>query len=68
MRLLRGVCDGAGTVTTLITKDQLQELEGIAKELDIVLEFLPEPTVTGGTLEEDIEAAKKGLEDLFNLF
>lgn len=56
----------SGVVTTLVTPEQLPALQAMAEALDLALQEAPEPApepVDAG----DLEAAKQGLEDLFNL-
>ena len=61
----------AGVVTTLVAPEQLERLLGIARELGLSVTEQPMPS--DGALQEalqdgrDPEAAKKALDDLFNL-
>ena len=55
-------------MTTLVSPDQLEHLQRIAAQLGLDLQLQEEAAGPPlGDPEEDLEAAKKGLEDLFNL-
>ena len=62
----------AGVVTTVVTREELPRLQAMASELGVaVSEQAPLPPelpaeVEGG--EADVDAARRGLEDLFNLY
>ncbi|KAI3429427.1 hypothetical protein D9Q98_005521 [Chlorella vulgaris] len=61
-----------GVVTTLVTEDEVPRLQAMATELGIQVTLqAPPPTempADGEAAEADVEAARRGLEDLFNLF
>lgn len=64
---------GAGVVTTLVTAEQLPQLQAMAEELGIEVTQVaaPAPELPGAVVEGEelnVDAAKRGLEDLFNLF
>lgn len=62
----------AGVVTTVVTREELPRLQAMASELGVAVSeqapLLPElpAEVEGG--EADVDAARRGLEDLFNLY
>lgn len=59
----------AGVVTTLVTPDQLPALQSMAAELGIsIAELPPPPPELPAEAATDVEAARRGLEDLFNLY
>jgi hypothetical protein len=62
-------CFAAGIVTTLVSSEQLDRLQAIAKELKLNLSEVPEPPMDMSIdIEEgDVETAKKNLDDLYNL-
>ena len=73
IRLQRTTSPPAGVVTTLVTADELPALQSMAAELGIQISQLPAPAPELPTAGEegevaDVEAARQGLEDLFNLF
>ena len=56
-------------VTTLVTPDQLPALQSMAAELGIsIAELPPPPPELPAEAATDVEAARRGLEDLFNLY
>jgi hypothetical protein len=56
-------------VTTLVTEAELPQLQAMAAELGVVLSLLPPPPPElPADSETDVEAARRGLEDLFNLY
>jgi hypothetical protein len=60
-------------VTTLVTAEQLPQLQAMAEELGIKVAQVaaPAPELPGAVeegAEVDVDAARRGLEDLFNLF
>ena len=58
----------AGLVTTMVTAEQVQGLQGIAEELEFPLREQPEPPLDIEIdLEGNMDMAKKGLDDLYNL-
>jgi len=58
----------AGLVTTMVTLEQLERLQEIAAELELNITEQPEPPLDIQVdTEGDIETAKKGLDDLYNL-
>ena len=58
----------AGLVTTMATSEQLGRLQEIAAELELNITEQPEPPLDIQIdTEGDIETAKKGLDDLYNL-
>ncbi|KAL4428688.1 hypothetical protein ABPG77_009794 [Micractinium sp. CCAP 211/92] len=66
-----------GVVTTLVTDEQLAALQGMAAELGINIAMqtpVPPELPTAAAAEEegvlgvDVETARRGLEDLFNLY
>lgn len=64
---------GAGTVTTLAAPGQADAVRQMAAGLGLELAELPEPRAPDlapgdGGAPADVEAAKRGLEDLFNLY
>lgn len=65
------VCS-AGVVTTLVTPGQLPALQSMAAELGITIAELPPPPPEllseGSGAESDLDTARRGLEDLFNLY
>ena len=66
--LTTAVLRHAGLVTTLVTAEQAQGLQGIAEELEFCLREQPEPPLDIEiNLEGDMDMAKKGLDDLYNL-
>lgn len=68
----------AGVVTTLVTEEELPALLTMAAELGVAVEqqapLPPELPAVGEAAEPgaepavDVEAARRGLEDLFNLY
>lgn len=61
----------AGVVTTLVTPEQLPALQSMAAELGITIAELPPPPPelpSEAEAESDLERARQGLEDLFNLY
>ncbi|CAK0742325.1 hypothetical protein CVIRNUC_001388 [Coccomyxa viridis] len=57
-----------GLVTTLVTAEQVQGLQAIAEELEFCLREQPEPPLDIEVdLEGNMDMAKKGLDDLYNL-
>jgi hypothetical protein len=66
----------AGTVTTLAAPDQAAAVREAATELGLELGDLPEPgapalapgAAGGDGAPADVDAAKRGLEDIFHLF
>lgn len=59
----------AGVITTLVTPDQLPALQSMAAELGIsIVEVPPLPAELPAEADTDVEAARRGLEDLFNLY
>lgn len=59
----------AGVVTTLVTPEQLPALQSMAAELGITItELPPPPPELPSEADADVEAARRGLEDLFNLY
>ena len=66
------LCVPAGVVTTLVTEHELPQLEAMASELGIRLGRIvpppPELLPDAEGAEADLEAARRGLEDLFNLY
>lgn len=61
--------DAGGTVTTILTPDEASQMEAIAQELNITVTEMKEEDLSplpeaDGT---DLDKAKQGLEDLFNL-
>ena len=66
--LTTAVLKCAGLVTTMVTAEQVQGLQGIAEELDFWLGEEPEPPLDIEIdLEGNMDMAKKGLDDLYNL-
>ena len=70
-------CWCAGIVTSVVTPEELGQLEGMAAELGVDLEQQPEPAVSVQPLSVDeldtadprlLDSAKQGLEDLFNMY
>ncbi len=65
-------CYIAGIVTTLVTRDELPQLERMAAELGVTVEeqasLPPELPAEGESSDTDVDAARRGLEDLFNLY
>ena len=64
---------GAGTVTTLAAPGQAEAVRQMAAGLGLELVELPEPCAPDlapgeGGEPADVEAAKRGLDDLFNLY
>ena len=58
----------AGLVTTMVTSEQFDRLQEIAAELELNITEQPEPPLDIQIdTEGDIETAKKGLDDLYNL-
>ena len=59
-------------MTTLVTAEQLPQLQAMAEELGIEVSQVaaPAPELPGAVegAEVDVDAARRGLEDLFNLF
>lgn len=61
--------DRAGVVTTLVTEAELPRLQAMAAELGVALSLLPPlPPELPADPEADVEAARRGLEDLFNFY
>ncbi len=66
----------AGTVTPLAAPDQAAAVREAAAELGLELGDLPEPAALalapgaagGDSAPADVDAAKRGLEDIFHLF
>lgn len=66
----------AGVVTTLVTDEQLPALQSMAAELGINIAMqtpLPPELPAAAAAEQealgmDVETARRGLEDLFNLY
>lgn len=66
----------AGVITTLVTEEHVPELLGIAQELKVDMNQAPEPMVEplqvpdngDSDLAPDVDKAKQGLEDIFNLY
>ena len=66
--LTTAVVRHAGLVTTLVTAEQVQGLQAIAEELEFCLREQPEPPLDIEVdLEGNMDMAKKGLDDLYNL-
>ena len=66
--LTTAVVRHAGLVTTLVTAEQVQGLQAIAEELEFSLREQPEPPLDIEVdLEGNMDMAKKGLDDLYNL-
>ena len=58
----------AGLVTTMVTPEQVDRLQEIAGELELSITEQAEPPLDIEIeLEGDMETAKKGLDDLYNL-
>jgi hypothetical protein len=57
----------AGIVTTLVTPEQTERLLSIGRELGLSLAEQPVPTDEALEDAADPEAAKRALDDLFNL-
>lgn len=61
----------AGVVTTLVTPQELPALQSMAAELGIAIveepALPPELPQQPEAADADVEAARRGLEDLFNL-
>ena len=72
--IANGSC--AGVITTLVTEEHVPELLGIAQELKVDMHQAPEPVVEplqvpdngDSDLAPDVDKAKQGLEDIFNLY
>ena len=54
-------------ITTLVTEEEKPALLRIAGELGLELQEQGEPQAAVKDPEEDLDSAKRGLEDLFNL-
>ncbi len=58
----------AGLVTTMVTPEQVDRLQEIAGELELSITEQSEPPLDIEIdLEGDMDTAKKGLDDLYNL-
>ena len=58
----------AGLVTTMVTAEEVQGLQEIAEELEFCLREEPEPPLDIEIdLEGNMDTAKKGLDDMYNL-
>lgn len=58
----------AGLITTMVTPGQVARLQEIAGELELSLSEQQEPPLDIEIdMEGDMETAKKGLDDLYNL-
>ena len=61
--------DAVGVVTSVVTPDELQELTAMVEGLGLETESVAvEGVVAGGGADGDVDAAKKALEDVFNLY
>lgn len=66
----------AGVITTLVTQQHVPLLLELAQELKVQLAEASEPATDplqmpgdeGSTLAPDVDKAKQGLEDIFNLY
>ena len=66
MQMGADIC--AGTVTTLVAPEQLEQLLGIAAELGLDLREEPEPAAELALdADGNVDKTKKALDDLFNL-
>ena len=66
----------AGVITTLVTREHVPDLQDLAQELKLELVKVTEPVVEPLQSPEgdshnaaaDVDKAKQGLEDIFNLY
>ena len=61
----------AATVTTLVTPEEAQRLQAMAADLGIQLQEIaepPPPVLSADSDAVDVDSARRGLDDLFNLY